>query len=171
MIIKGNKVNLAPFEYKDLKNKKYISWLNNKELLKFSNQRFENQNIKKLRNDFYLLKKNKNIFLKILTKENQFIGTIIGWINKNHKSCNLGILIGDYRFKSRGYGLDSWKTAMNYLFRDLKLRKVFAGTIILNKPMLSIFKKSKMKFEGKFKKHEIIGKKYQDLVYYSKFKK
>ena len=83
----------------------------------------------------------------------------------------MGILIGDYRFKSRGYGLDSWKTAMNYLFRDLKLRKVFAGTIILNKPMLSIFKKSKMKFEGKFKKHEIIGKKYQDLVYYSKFKK
>ena len=63
MIIKGNKVNLTPFKYKDLKNKKYISWLNNKKLLKFSNQRFETQNIKKLKVDFNLLK-NKDIFLK-----------------------------------------------------------------------------------------------------------
>ena len=68
MIIKGNKVNLTPFKYKDLKNKKYISWLNNKKLLKFSNQRFETQNIKKLKVDFNLLK-NKDIFFKILTKK------------------------------------------------------------------------------------------------------
>ena len=64
MIIKGNKVNLTPFKYKDLKNKKYISWLNNKKLLKFSNQRFETQNIKKLKVDFNLLKKIKIFFLK-----------------------------------------------------------------------------------------------------------
>ena len=171
MIIKGNKVNLTPFKYKDLKNKKYISWLNNKKLLKFSNQRFETQNIKKLKVDFNLLKKNKDIFFKILTKKNQFIGTIIGRIDRNHKTCNLGILIGDYEFKSKGYGLDSWKTAINYTFKKLKIRKVYAGTAISNKPMLKLFIKSKMKFESKFKKHEKIGKKYQDLVIYSKFKK
>ena len=171
MIIRGNKVNLTPFRYKDIKNKKYTSWLNNKKLLKFSNQRFETHNIKKLKNNFYLLKRNKDIFFKILTKKNQFIGTMIGRIDKNHKTCNLGILIGDYEFKSKGYGLDSWKTAINYIFQKLKIRKIYAGTIISNKPMLKLFIKSKMKFEGKFRKHEIIGKKYQDLVYYSKFKK
>ena len=171
MIIKSNKVNLSSFKYYDLRNKKYISWLKNKKLLKYSNQRFETQNLKKLKNDFYLLKKNKDIFFKILSKKNEFIGTIIGRIDRNHKTCNLGILIGDSSFKSKGYGLDAWKTAMNYSFRELKLRKVYAGTIISNKPMVKLFIKSKMKFEGKFKKHEIIGKKYQDLVFYSKFKK
>ena len=35
--------------------------------------------------------------------------------------------------------------------------------------MLKIFKKSKMTYETRFKKHEIVNKKYYDLIYYSIF--
>ena len=36
MIIEGNKVDLMPITYSDIKNKEYMAWLNNKKLLKYS---------------------------------------------------------------------------------------------------------------------------------------
>jgi RimJ/RimL family protein N-acetyltransferase len=169
MIIKGNKVDLAPITYRDVKNKKYISWLNNKKLLKYSNQRFEKQTFSKLNKFFLLSRQQENLFCKILTKEKDFIGTIICRIDKNHNTGNLGILIGDTKFESKGHGLDAWLTAMKYLQKKMKIKKIFAGTLSCNKPMLKIFKKSKMKYEATFKKHEIVNKKYYNLIFYSVF--
>jgi RimJ/RimL family protein N-acetyltransferase len=169
MIIEGNKVDLMPITYSDIKNKEYMAWLNNKKLLKYSSQRFEKYNFNKLKNFFLLTKKNNNFFYKILTKNNHFIGTILCTIDKNHKSGNLGILIGNLKFQSKGYGIDAWSIAIKYLQKKRKLKKIYAGTLSCNKPMLKIFKKSKMTYETRFKKHEIVNKKYYDLIYYSVF--
>ena len=62
MIIEGNKVDLIPITYSDIKNKEYMAWLNNKKLLKYSNQRFEKYNLTKLKNFFFYQKK-ENSFL------------------------------------------------------------------------------------------------------------
>ena len=169
MIIEGNKVDLIPITYSDIKNKEYVAWLNNKKLLKYSNQRFEKNNFTTLKNFFLLSKKNDNFFYKILTKHNHFIGTIQCTIDKNHKSGNLGILIGNIKFQSKGYGMDAWLIAIKHLQKTRKLKKIYAGTLSCNKPMLKIFKKSKMTYETRFKKHEIVNKKYYDLIYYSVF--
>ena len=61
MIIEGNKVDLIPITYSDIKNKEYVAWLNNKKLLKYSNQRFEKYNFTTLKN-FFLLSKKMIIF-------------------------------------------------------------------------------------------------------------
>ena len=57
MIIGVNKVDLIPITYSDIKNKEYMAWLNNKKLLKYSNQRFEKYNFTKLKNFFFYQKK------------------------------------------------------------------------------------------------------------------
>ena len=62
MIIEGNKVDLILITYSDIKNKEYMAWLNNKKLLKYSNQRFEKYNLTKLKNFFFYQKK-ENSFL------------------------------------------------------------------------------------------------------------
>ena len=62
MIIEGNKVDLILITYSDIKNKEYMAWLNNKKLLKYSNQRFEKYNLTKLKN-FFFYKKKENSFL------------------------------------------------------------------------------------------------------------
>ena len=90
-------------------------------------------------------------------------------IDENNKSGNLGILIGNTKFQSKGYGIDAWMLAIKHLQKTRKLNKIYAGTLSCNKPMLKIFKKSKMTYETRFKKHEIVNKKYYDLIYYSIF--
>ena len=169
MIVKGNKVDLVTLKIHDIKNKNYVSWLNNKKLLKYSNQRFENNTINNLKKFYLSLKKNNDFFCKIVTKNKIFIGTIICRINHNHKTGNLGILIGNKKFKSKDMGYDAWITAIQYLKKSKKLRKIYAGTLTCNKPMLKIFKKSKMKFEARLKKQEIYRNKYYDTLIYSKF--
>ena len=169
MIIKGNKVNLTPFRISDIKNKNYISWLNNKKLLKYSNQRFENNTPAKLKEYYLSTKSNKDFFYKILTKDKVFIGTIFCKVDKYHNTGNLGILIGNKNFSSSGFGFDAWVTLIKYLKKKVKVRKIYAGTLTCNKPMLKIFIKSKMKFEAKFKRQEVVNKKFYDLIIYSTF--
>jgi RimJ/RimL family protein N-acetyltransferase len=157
MIIGVNKVDLIPITYSDIKNKEYMAWLNNKKLLNYSNQRFEKYNLTKVKKFFFKQKKENNFFYKILTKKNQFIGTILCTIDENNKSGNLGILIGNTKFQSKGYGIDAWMLAIKHLQKTRKLNKIYAGTLSCNKPMLKIFKKSKMTYETRFKKHEIVN--------------
>ena len=86
-----------------------------------------------------------------MTKKNQFIDTILCTIDENNKSGNLGILIGNTKFQSKGYGIDAWMLAIKHLQKTRKLNKIYAGTLSCNKPMLKIFKKSKMIYETQFK--------------------
>ena len=171
MIIKGKKINLIPFKKRDIINKQYISWLRNKKLLQFSNQRFKKNSLKDLKKFYISLKKRNDFFYKIFTKNDQFIGTIICRIEKKHNTGNLGILIGNQKFKSKGFGLDAWTTALNFLIKKSKIRKIYAGTLTCNKPMLKIFINSKMIFEARFKKHEKVNNKYYDTVFYATYKK
>ena len=103
MII-GKKTILKKFLISDI-NSVYISWLNNKKLLRYSNNRFNQHTRKNLKN-FYLKMQRKNkLFLKILTiNENKFIGTMTAYINPYHRHANIGILIGNNKFSKRGYG-------------------------------------------------------------------
>jgi RimJ/RimL family protein N-acetyltransferase len=169
MII-GEKVILKKFKLSDI-NPNYVSWMNNQSLLKYSNNRFIKHTKKKLLNFYFSMKEKNKIFLKIVSKkDNKYIGTFTCYINPNHNTANLGILIGDKNFSNKGYGLDAWTAVIKYLFSKKKIRKIFAGTLYENKPMLKIFKKSGMKYESKFYRHENFKKKYSDIFFYSIFK-
>ena len=69
MIIKGKKINLIPFKKSDIINKQYISWLRNKKLLQFSNQRFEKNSLKDLKKFYISIKKRNDFFYKIFHKK------------------------------------------------------------------------------------------------------
>ena len=169
-MISGEKVILKKFKLLDI-NQNYLSWMNNQSLLKYSNNRFIKHTRKKLLNFYFSMQKKNKIFLKIITKENnKFIGTFTCYINPNHNTANIGILIGDKNFFNKGYGLDAWTAVIKYLFSKKKIRKIFAGTLSENKPMIKIFKKSRMEFESKFYRHEKFKKKYKDIFFYSIFK-
>lgn len=166
----GKKTILKLFKKKDI-NKQYLSWLKDKKNLKYSNNKYKIHNYKSLEK-YYLYFDNKiNFFFKICTLEGFFIGTLTCYTNNIHNHANIGLLIGDKKYKGKGFGLDAWNSAINYLFKVKKIRKVFAGTMDCNVSMKKIFIKSGMKFEARFKKQEILNRKYFDTVYYSIFNK
>ena len=166
----GKKTVLTFFDKKSI-NQKYLTWLKDKENLKYSNNKYKNFDYKNLQKYFLSFDNKNNFFFKICTLEGLFIGTLTCYTNKIHNHANIGLLIGDKKYQGQGFGLDAWNSAINYLFKVIKIRKVFAGTMDCNASMKKIFIKSGMKFETRFKKQEILDKKYFDTVYYSVFNK
>lgn len=167
--IPGKKTKLKLFSKKDI-NFKYKRWLNNKKLLKYSNNRFKKFTYHSLKKYFLSFDNKNNFFFKILSLDNIFIGTITCYINRNHKTANMGIMIGDKKFNQKGFGVDAWSSLINYLFKKKKIKKIYAGTMSCNIGMKKICKKSGMKLEARFKNHEKLGQKYYDLLFFSIFK-
>jgi len=167
--ILGKKTILTIFCNKDINNK-YLSWLRNKNNLKYSDNKYKTFNYKNLRKYFLSFDNKINFFFKICTIDNLFIGTLTCYTHKINKYANIGLLIGDKKYQGQGFGLDAWNSAISYLFKKKKIRKISAGAMHNNLPMKRIFIKSGMKFEARFKKHVAFRKKYIDVVYYSIFK-
>ena len=114
-------------------------------------------------------KKNKNFFF-LIQKNNKFktqIGTMMGKVDNINKVCDLGILISE---KGKGYGLEAWKFALNYIFSK-KIRKITAGSMSTNFAMLKIFQRSNMLYEYRKKEQFLNNNKKIDLIGYSIFKK
>jgi RimJ/RimL family protein N-acetyltransferase len=168
--IVGKKTRLTLFSKKDI-NFKYIKWLNNKNLLRYSNNRFKKITYHTLKKYFLSFDNKNNFFFKISSLNNVFIGTTTCYIDRNHKTANIGIMIGDKQFTNKGFGVDAWISLINYLFKEKKINKIYAGTMDCNIGMKKICKKSGMKMEARFKDHEKLGKKYHDLVFFSIFRK
>mgnify|MGYP001209666659 CR=1 FL=1 len=161
-------IKLVKFNKKFI-SKKYISWLNDKNLMKYSENRYKKHtklSCKKYLNNF---NKTHNKFFAIIDTDNSdHIGNITAIIDKKNNTADIGILIGK---KNRGYGQIAWKTMMNYLFK-INIRKITGGCMRNNKAMIKIFIKSKMNFEYIKKKHFLYDKKKLiDFIGYYKFKK
>lgn len=144
-IIKNYQVDLIDFKKRDI-NKIYLSWLNNKKLMKYSEQRFQVYDYNKALEYFNQITKKKSIFKKIIFKK-KFVGTITAHINYKSKIADIGILIGDKNFRKKGLGKEAWIRMIRYLIRFKKIKKVTAGTMIKNKSMLNILINSGMIFD------------------------
>jgi hypothetical protein len=68
MILNSKRVVIKNFIKKDLDHE-YISWLNNKDLLKYSRNKNTKYNYKKVLQEFNYIKKKKIFFFKIIEKK------------------------------------------------------------------------------------------------------
>jgi RimJ/RimL family protein N-acetyltransferase len=165
--IRKNNLLISNFKLRDI-DKNYIRWLNDKKLLKYSNNKFINYNKKKIIKYFKSFKNSQNLFLSIKNNKLELIGTITCFFSCNNKICDIGILLGDKNYRSIGLGLKSWKMIMSFLANNYSLKKISAGAIKENVKMINIFKKSKMVYDG-FRKKHFYDRKLFDLVFYAKY--
>jgi len=160
---------LCSFNSKDI-TKQYLSWLNNRDLMQFSNQRFTNHTNMTALKYLKSFEDTSNLFIAIKEKNNnRMIGTMTAYISKFHSTADLGILIGDKNFQSSGYGQEAWKALIDYLFYKKDIRKITAGCMELNRSMLALMKKSGMKMEAAKKDQEKYKDNYVNLVFFCKF--
>lgn len=169
-ILSGSKLILSQFKKNDI-TEEYISWLNNPDVVRYSNQRFVKHN--KLSCNKYLESFNNsdNLFFAIKTKDTEeTIGTITVYVNNNHGVAEVGILIGKIEQWGKGYGQDAWNTTIDWLVTREDIRKITAGTLSCNKSMIHIIEKSGMKIEGIRNFHEIVDEKVEDIFLFSYIK-
>lgn len=95
----------------------------------------------------------------------KFIG-IVGryWIDKNTNWMNVGICIYDPDYWSGGYGTESFRLWITYLFNNTDIIRLGIATWSGNERMINLAKKLGMKHEGNIRKARLINGRYYDSV-------
>lgn len=167
---------LRPFSEHDI-TQEYLSWLNDAEVMRYSNQRFKTHTQKTCQDYLESFDNTPNQFLSVDLVDTidhgngeQMIGTITLYFAPQHGTVDIGILIGDKKHWGRGYGLKVWRLLIDHLFSLEKVRKISAGTLACNRQMISVLEKSGMQLEGRRIDHEVIDGQPVDILYYGRFR-
>ena len=144
----------------------YVSWLNDRNHLQYSNQRFLDHSLETCLRYVESFAESPNLLFKI-SLGNQFVGTSALEIDPFNKVALLGILISP-QIKGRGVGKKAWNVIVNEISPTLGLRKVKAGVAELNFAMKNIILSSGMTLESILERDLIINDKESDLEQYAK---
>ncbi|MCM8787251.1 MAG: GNAT family N-acetyltransferase [Candidatus Omnitrophica bacterium] len=162
----GKKIILRPLVEKDI-NKKYLCWINDREVTKYMETGVFPTTLKEL-NDYYNRIKNSKtdvIFAICDKKTKKHIGNIkLGGINWIHRFANLGIMIGDKNYWGRGYGQEACKLLLEYAFKRLNINKITLGVYSNHKRAIKTYKKVGFVIEGRIKGIFYIDGKFLDHI-------
>lgn len=167
--IHSSRLRLVAFKEKHL-SQNYVDWLNDRELMRFSEQRHLTHTLTTCQSYAALFEGSDNFFWAIEEKQKGIhIGNITAYIDQYNSLANVSLLIGNESFRGKGYGQEAWDTALDWLLNNLKIRKITAGTMEVNKPMLKIMRRSGMRPDGVFAKHYLYEGQPVNIKYMSKF--
>lgn len=168
--ISGRFVELRIFTKEHITNE-YISWLNDADVVRYSNQRFTQHTLQTSLNYLQTFSNTENIFLAVYLKnEARYVGTMRVHFFAAHQVADIGIMIGDRTCWGRGVGGDAWHTLLNWLVDVAGIRKVTGGTLRCNSGMVKIMINSGMKPDGVRVAQNIVDGQAQDAMFFSKFK-
>ena len=129
---KGKKVILRPICENDLE--RFLVWENDPELAKFFSDALpiyreeERDWLRKIHKD-----KNNHVVFAIDTIKGKNIGSVglhrINWISRH---SSLGIMIGNKKYWSNGYGTDAMMTILEFAFNSLNFHKVNLSVLSSN---------------------------------------
>ena len=142
---------------KNMVTKEYVSWLNDHETMRYTEQRFLKHDMMTVKNYVNNIKRSNTeflfgIFINRLEKKIHIGNIKLGPINKYHKNAYISFFIGNKRFLNMGYGTNAIKEVLIIAKKKYKLNKIYAGAYSLNKQSIKILKKNKFVLEGNFKK-------------------
>ena len=167
--ISSETLSLVPFGVSHITSD-YIGWLNDRVLMKYSEQRHRHHDQSTCHLYLQSMLSAHHYFWAIINcSDNIHIGNITAYLDRPNLTANLAIMIGHSSAKGRGFGLAGWQLAMEHLFKQ-GIRKVGAGTMSINHPMIAIFQKSGMTTEGVLKDHFIVDNQLCDMILAAKFK-
>jgi ribosomal-protein-alanine N-acetyltransferase len=150
---------------------RYVSWLNDPVVVKFSNQRFKFHSKESSLDYLGSFKGTDNLFISIQrTSDEEAIGTMTVYQATHHGTADIGLLIGDRASWGNGLGLDAWNTISYWLKTRRNIRKITAGTLSGNVGMLKIFERSGMVKDGQRTAQELVDGEPMDVIYYARFR-
>ena len=162
-----NNLIIRSFQESDIADE-YIEWLNNKELMTYSEQRHINHT--KATSQEYLesFYGTENYFFAIESRQKRFLGTLTVYQDTNNKIFDMGILIGSEKARGKGFGSEAWAAVMVWIEENFQVRKITAGAIDKNKAMLGVMRKCGMTDDGTRKQHFLHNNDSVDIVYMAK---
>lgn len=163
------RVVLSRFDETDICDE-YLGWLNDRTLMRYSNQRFIAHTRDSVKRYLESLVAAKAVQLSIKDTKGALVGTMTAHPNFFHSTCDVGILVGPRPAAGKGFGSEAWRALFEHLEDSKIFRKITAGTNSKNIPMVKIFQSSGMVPDGVKRRHEVVEGIETDLVFYAKFR-
>lgn len=159
---------LRPFGHDHL-TAEYIAWLNDPDVVRFSEQRHRAHDLQSCREYQTRMTAPGRSFWAIERKDGRHIGNISATEDEPNNVAELAIMIGDKASWGTGFGTEAWSAAIEYLLFTKAVRKLVAGAMSVNTPMLSIFRRTAMQLEGTRARYFLWQGTEVDLLEYSRF--
>lgn len=164
-------VSLFILERSDV-SETYVEWLNNREINKFLESRFQIHTVETTRNFVEtMLRSQSNLLFGIRSLSLQrHVGNIkLGPIDNRHGLAEIGLMIGDRQAWGQGIGTDAIAAVTNLARTQLGLRKITAGCYGSNKGSSKAFLRAGFMVEAVRKDHFLLDGYTEDLVLLAKF--
>lgn len=164
----GPNVEITRFSVDDL-TPAYIGWLNDPEVVRFSNQRFCRHDRESCLRYLASFDGSDNLFLSIRRVGGHAVGTMTVYASPAHGTADVGILIGERALWGHGLGQEAWNLIVDWLCRHPAIRKVTAGCSLPNTGMVRLMERSGMTLECVRREQEIVEGRSADVVSYARF--
>lgn len=169
-VLEGRRVGLRPFSADDI-TPIYLGWLQDPEVMRFSNQRFRTHTKETCQAYFNSFHGSFNHFLSIIDRNTEaMLGTMTVYQSVHHGTADIGVMVGERQIWGQGIGADAFGLVMATLLDSVEIRKVTAGTLAVNTGMIRIMDKVGMQLEATRRAQEIVDGVPVDVVYYARFR-
>ena len=164
-IVETRRLKLTPFTSTHI-NSKYVSWLNDPEVTQYSEQRHYCHSMSSCEEFWHTFRNTPHHFwaIECPQRDSHHIGNMIALVDSPNRVAELSIMIGDKSAWHQGYGREAWQGACHALLKEAGIRKVCAGTMADNTPMLEVMRAAGMVEEGRRIRHFIRDNRQVDLI-------
>lgn len=148
-LITGERLHLRRLTLDDV-GEAYLRWMNDPEVIRFTETRFSRQTIESLRAFVNASQGPNSLLLAIVEKASgRHIGNIKVGINSLHRFGSVGIIIGEKDCWGKGYATEAVRLLRDYAFAELKMEKLCAGCYDGNLGSVRAFEKAGFFLEGR----------------------
>jgi ribosomal-protein-alanine N-acetyltransferase len=140
---------LTPFTQGHLSDR-YVSWLNDPEVVRYSEQRHHRHTAESCAAYFRSVSQSGDLFLAIEAADAALghVGNMTVAFDRPNRSADVSIMLGEASARGRGIGAQAWCGIVDYLLAAGSQRRVTAGTMAPNLPMIALMRKSGMTIEA-----------------------
>jgi [ribosomal protein S5]-alanine N-acetyltransferase len=151
----------------------YVSWLRDSHVMRFSEQRHRSHDVESCRAYWQAMQQGGHPLWAIMLNDgavSRHVGTISASVDYPNRSADIGILVGDRAAQGKGVGGRAWQLVCDYLLGPAAIRRISAGTMSINKPMLQIMRRTGMIEEGRRREYFLVDGEPVDLVMFALFR-
>lgn len=168
--IETDRLRIVPFQKRHL-TERYVGWLNDPEVVRYSDQRFEEHTLEGCRTYWRSFEDTPNHFWALVVQDDDaYVGTMTAYVDERHEVADVGILIGETDAWGRGFGTEAFGAVARHLLLEGGMRKVTAGTVEVNDGMLGIMENLGMRDDGRRVRQALHEGEEVDMVHKALFR-
>ena len=161
----GDRLYLSPMNPNDVE--KYVEWISSP-IVSDGMGNTSNILTEAVDKEFIetALKNEDKCFAIILLENDELIGNCSIYVKStNDGVAELGICIGDEKFRNNGYVQEALNLLLDYGFNYLNLNSVYLSVFSFNDVAINCYKKIGFKEAGRLRENYFLNGKYYDVVY------